>query len=192
MVIIIFNLCKNNNIIWMEWIFIAKYYVDTEELSEMFSNLIAASMNSDKLNEDHPSYVDVIKQLSPLDAKNLTMINIGGKLPIGDYIITLGKGKGGRVIEQDIFLETSEFPNHVQSISIRNLIWLGLIRRPEGSYLVNDEYYKKFEEHSIYKSVLDKLKEEQKFGLLGKEAKITLEKGIELTPYVIGFINRVL
>jgi len=40
--------------------------------------------------------------------------------------------------------------------------------------------------------VLDKLKEEQKFGLLGKEAKITLEKGIELTPYVIGFINRVL
>jgi hypothetical protein len=78
----------------MEWIFIAKYYVDTEELSEMFSNLIAASMNSDKLNEDHPSYVDVIKQLSPLDAKNLTMINIGGKLPIGDYIITLGKGKG--------------------------------------------------------------------------------------------------
>ena len=41
----------------------------------MFANLIASSMNSDKTELAHPTFVDIIKQLSPFDAQFLAQIS---------------------------------------------------------------------------------------------------------------------
>lgn len=49
-------------------IFIA---ADQELLQDMFIQLLASSMNSDKLEFVHPAYISIIKNLSPLDAKIL-------------------------------------------------------------------------------------------------------------------------
>jgi len=49
----------------------AKYHIDDELLREMFAELVACSMHSDVSNFVHPSFVEIIKQLSAADAKFL-------------------------------------------------------------------------------------------------------------------------
>jgi hypothetical protein len=51
----------------------AKYYFEEEYYKDMFSKLIIASCDKDKINAIHPSYIEIIKQLSPLDAKIISM-----------------------------------------------------------------------------------------------------------------------
>lgn len=47
----------------------AKYRIDTTELREMFSSLISASLDSQKVLSVHPAFVEIIKNLSPQDAE---------------------------------------------------------------------------------------------------------------------------
>ncbi len=44
---------------------------DERELKEMYANLLAAAMNSEIANNVHPSFVQILKQLSPDEAKIL-------------------------------------------------------------------------------------------------------------------------
>lgn len=47
----------------------AKYRIDTEELRELFANLIASSLDAKKASSVHPAFSEIIKNLSPQDAK---------------------------------------------------------------------------------------------------------------------------
>lgn len=48
-----------------------KYTFNESELSELFNNLLSSSINKDRENIIHPSFVHIIKQLSGLDAQIL-------------------------------------------------------------------------------------------------------------------------
>lgn len=45
------------------------YCFDSDELRNMYANLLSSSMQKDKKWEVHPRFVDIIKQLSPDEAK---------------------------------------------------------------------------------------------------------------------------
>lgn len=49
----------------------SKFYMNEDEIREMFSKLIASSMDKTQADNIHPSFVEMIKMLSPLDAQNL-------------------------------------------------------------------------------------------------------------------------
>ena len=49
----------------------SKYCIEKEELRYMFSNLISNSLNIEFSNEIRPIYIDIVKSLTPLDAKLL-------------------------------------------------------------------------------------------------------------------------
>lgn len=53
-----------------------KYTYDEEELREMYEKLLASAMDNRISAEVHPSFVDTIKQLSPLDAVVLNMFSL--------------------------------------------------------------------------------------------------------------------
>ena len=53
------------------------YCMNSEELRNMYANLLATSMISDKKWATHPSFVEIIKQLSPDEAKILKKISEG-------------------------------------------------------------------------------------------------------------------
>ena len=57
-----------------------KYTYDKEELRNMFLNLLASSMNKDNRDDTHPGYVEIIKQLTPLDAKVFKIIHAKGQV----------------------------------------------------------------------------------------------------------------
>ena len=44
------------------------YSIDSNEIRELYANLIAKAMNVDTSVDVHPAYIDIIRQLSPLDA----------------------------------------------------------------------------------------------------------------------------
>jgi len=44
------------------------YCMDNDELRELFASLLANSMNRDCMYKVHPSFVEIVKQLSPFDA----------------------------------------------------------------------------------------------------------------------------
>lgn len=53
------------------------YSMDSHELREMYANLLAQSMNSDTKENVHPAFVDMIKQMSPLDSRVLSYLSDG-------------------------------------------------------------------------------------------------------------------
>ena len=58
------------------------YCADAEELRNMYANLLACSMDKAQKNNVHPSFVEIIKQLSPDDARILNYMNRHCVIPI--------------------------------------------------------------------------------------------------------------
>ena len=50
------------------------YSMDSEELRNLYANLLAKAMDIDTKDFVHPSFVEIIKQMSPLDAKILDIL----------------------------------------------------------------------------------------------------------------------
>lgn len=61
----------------------SKYYIEEEELRTMFAKLIASSMDKSKQKYIHPSFVEIIKQLSSEDAVFLKEFQTYTRLPYG-------------------------------------------------------------------------------------------------------------
>ncbi len=57
------------------------YCMDNEELRDMYANLLANSMNSVVKNGVHPGFVEIIKQLSPDEAKILRHFSVHKTIP---------------------------------------------------------------------------------------------------------------
>lgn len=55
-----------------------KYTGHKEELRDMYASLIATAMDADNLLKAHPAFVEIIKQLSPDEAKIVAYMNING------------------------------------------------------------------------------------------------------------------
>ena len=124
-----------------------KYYVEEEELRNLFVNLIAKSMD-DRYNDDvNHAFVEIIKQLSPIDAYVLKKINIT-TLPVASYALPLTEGK---VDLSDYYLLDDIFDESQISISLINLKRLGLIDLPEGTYLTDSTRYEDFSRNKYYK-----------------------------------------
>lgn len=108
-----------------------RYTYDEAELREMYENLLASAMDSRISSQAHPSFVDTIKQLSPLDALVLKMFNIKGQYKCGNirFILTADESKRYTDGMPDYFVE--EFYSlgdpFLVSASIINLKRLGLI-----------------------------------------------------------------
>lgn len=57
------------------------YSMNSEELRNLYANLLANSMNIDTKDFVHPAFVEIIKQLSPADAQVLNKISSDNFLP---------------------------------------------------------------------------------------------------------------
>ena len=47
------------------------YSLDDELIREMFANLLAADMNAETKKDAHPAFVELIKEMTPADARVL-------------------------------------------------------------------------------------------------------------------------
>lgn len=107
----------------------SKYYFEEEDIRKMFANLIASSMDITKVNDVYPSFSEIIKQMSKLDAENLKLIYTGQ--PNSNLIcqINLYRSNGSFATPfTNLFIaneKTQDF--NAISASLSNLSRLGLI-----------------------------------------------------------------
>ncbi|MBU8908482.1 DUF4393 domain-containing protein [Desertibacillus haloalkaliphilus] len=99
----------------------SKYYIEDEEIRSMFAKLIASSVNSDKKDKSHSSFVEIIKQLSPFDAKNFKYLFLNTHLHIAVGKIKTKNKNGG---ENTIIENFSPFLNYTSRTKIFTLLQL--------------------------------------------------------------------
>ncbi len=125
------------------------YCLDNEELRDMYANLLANSMNSVMKNGVHPSFVEVIKQLSPDEAKILKEIYKRRTIPSVDIKYMSGKGGGITIISN--FSDIGEKAKCDEPLSIcmyfDNLARLGLIECDSQSSFTDKSKYDEIRDH---------------------------------------------
>lgn len=161
----------------------SKYCVESEEIRKAFANLISRSMNQDYSQYVHPSFADMLKQMSPLDAQNLQLFKKQKSYPICDVNCELNGAQGYNIIFHNLFIANSEQNNfELQAQSISSLVRFGLVDIPALSSLADKSVYDIFETNPIYLAVKESILEE-----IGKVS--LKKKKVDITPLGEAFIK---
>lgn len=131
-----------------------RYTGHREELREMFSNLLAKSMIKDESKLAHPAFVEIIKQLSPDEAKIFELYSDGMAKPI--IKIRMNDKNSINYIEPVKefsimpFISKCEHPDLGPSY-LNNLARLGLINFTYNSYTIAENSYEPLYDHPLVK-----------------------------------------
>lgn len=151
----------------------SKYCINEENLRNMFTSLISNSMNSDYQKDIHPSFAEIIKQMTPLDAEIIKIFKnspING-FPLGRYQLSKKRGSYSVLLEH-VFLKYITPDLDACSLSISSLSRLGLLTITYNAAFSKDQY-ELFEEHPWFKMLQNDFPNEH----------VTLHPGIvALTP----------
>ncbi|MEE3428552.1 MAG: DUF4393 domain-containing protein [Ruminococcus sp.] len=161
----------------------SKFYYEEDELRKMFERLIVNSMDSRKISNVHPSFTEIIKQLSPLDAQNLTLFRNNNHLPLCEYRSRNELKTEYNVIKSNVFLSNLNCTDiDLQGVSISSLSRLELISINYEKYITNDAMYKIFENNDFYRSISSLYK--------SLNQKIIVRKGVAIiTPLGLAFTD---
>ena len=115
------------------------YSMNSDELRNLYANLLAKSMNIDTKELVHPSFVEIIKQLSPLDAQVFKSIMEREVNPCANLRYVK---EGGSY--RELMTNVTDFqiaPQQLISVSIDNLSKQNLIYIPsDGHYTLESVY----------------------------------------------------
>ena len=133
-----------------------KYTIDIDELREMYTSLLASSMDKTKVDDIHPSFSEIIKQLQPDEAKILEYLSFHNRILKIDINIKSKNSPGYRSHIKNYSILSSltsmEFKNKI-TVYLDNLIRLSLIEIPYGISSANEELYKELTERKFIKNL---------------------------------------
>ncbi|WP_368280229.1 DUF4393 domain-containing protein [Enterocloster citroniae] len=158
------------------------YSMDSEELRNLYSNLLAKSMITDSRDSVHPSFVEIIKQMSPMDASIFDSIFKSNVRPL----INLQKNgsSGGMQPIQYHCSWIKTFSIKQVATSIDNLIRLGLIEIPYGESYATKSVYDMVKQNPLFK-----LLEQQSDGKLTYEEQYIKINDLSTLFYNICVLN---
>lgn len=133
------------------------YSMESDELRNMYANLLAKSMHIDSKKYVHPSFSEIIKQLSPVDARIFQKISDTQFFGIVDLVSESDYSKEFDMYTSYNVLETNisgfNIASHqIQSASFDLLNRLGLINIQDDS-LTDNYVYSRIELSSEYQSL---------------------------------------
>ncbi len=130
------------------------YSMDNEQLKNMYANLLARAMLKSEQSKVHPSFVEIIKQLSPNDALLFKEIMEREASPIIHLSVVQDVGNN----RYHYNLNWKDNYNE-SNVSLSNLQRLGLIEIPNKKAYSLDDVYNIVRESKGYKKVCQELKE---------------------------------
>jgi hypothetical protein len=156
------------------------FYIEEESLREMFAKLMASSMDKSKTETLHPAFVEIIKQMTPLDAANLRSVYYGNQV-VG-RILTYNKTGGFSITTDNIYVNNNVDASHdSMATSIDNLSRLNLVEVTYDRYLIAEDAY-----DEIYKSQQYKNAE-----ALGNSFKQIQESGAEFPDVPLDIVDAI-
>ena len=161
-------------------------YVTNEEIAGMYAELLAKASSKNSVNQAHPSFVNIINNMSPDEAILLRSLKNSTIIPYVCVQHTHLKKKGFQILEQVMPLVSCRdmltFPDNVNSY-ISNFSGLGLVEIRNDRYMIGDGIYEQLERmaQDKYKKVIELTKDTM---------KLECHKGqIEITTFGRMFIN---
>lgn len=128
-------------------------------IREMYANLLASSMNSVVKEGVHPSFVEIIKQISPDEAKILNYFCKKHSVPIIDFSLQKENSISIINIVKDFSnigeLVNCEYPFHINTY-FNNLVRLGLLEKRLDAALTNKTLYEPLKKHPFIQSEKEK------------------------------------
>lgn len=160
----------------------AAYQLNSEELRDMFSNLIAASVDSRINDKVHPSFSTILKDLSPEDARLFEEMYKIDTIPSVTVRIIEQKSLIGINVTENILIMGKD--NYIVAPeSLNTLSRFGLITISTDSYLSSSENLRKYEQFEKSESYLS---EKSRLPIQSAELvfdNIEAKKGkVEVTP----------
>lgn len=167
-----------------------KYTGHKEDLAEMYASLLATAMNADTRDSAHPSFVEIIKQLSPDEAKLIAYVKKHSAVqPMISVRSTIGKNAAGyyalMYYTHAVGHASCEQPGRQASYWV-NLQRLGLLELREDYILSpkNDgiDRYDEILQDEYVRSLEQKIVEDGKF--------VDIRKGsVMMTPFGLQFCD---
>lgn len=140
-----------------------RYAGHQESLADLYTNLLATSMDAKTAKEAHPAFVEVLKQLSPDEAKILKVMCRGQNFPVVSvykHVTAVRDGKE-QSTESWVLRRFSMLPYQAECqypelgpTYLENICRLGLAILPEGGWGVvsrmsGDEVYQPLFQHPV-------------------------------------------
>lgn len=127
------------------------YSMNNDELRNLYANLLSKSMNLDTKDSVHPSFVEIIKQMSPLEANLLKKFNDENKISFAIAKIRLQISESNNegiewllhIIDPKFGMRLSNYTQY--SVSLENLQRLQLIKIDYNTRFVNKSLYSEIE-----------------------------------------------
>ncbi|HHQ4535821.1 TPA: DUF4393 domain-containing protein [Aeromonas veronii] len=163
-----------------------RYTGSIDELKELYANLLASSMDKATTKNAHPSFVEIIKQLSVDEAKLLTSLISTEQEPAVTIRNNREDNSGGRdqfrnftVLGEKIGVnDYGRMPSYLD-----NLCRLGLLEIPASYSLIGEDTYKHLDEHPFVKAVCESINNQE-----GRKSEL-VHKTIIVTGLGRQFIN---
>lgn len=174
------------------------YCMDSENIREMYANLLAKSIDTETKDSVHPSFVEMIKQMSPLDAELLKLLAPSNtSLPICDLRfqkVSPSPGTGSiREFREgvDVFkhltnlvsTDGTRIDDDLIATSLENLCRLGLYIIQDDKFIIGDKIYDGFEhlplvleekeKHPNSKVIVNGIEAEYEFAILRGRGTVT-------------------
>lgn len=130
------------------------YSMNSDELRNLYANLLAKSMLTETKDSVHPAFIEIIKQMSPIDAQIFTIICKSELRPLINLQFKLNTG--GRQYIQYHCSWIGAFPIKQIATSIDNLIRLGLIEIPSSMSYSNERIYDLVKKNPLFKELEQK------------------------------------
>lgn len=130
----------------------SKYYFEEEQYRIMFSKLIASSCDKSKNSYVHPAFVEFIKQMTPLEGKIISYLDINR--PILIKVIDTSNNQRRSVANCPAILDFFDSNIYQLSTALDNLERLGLITLPNEFGLTEvPEWEEEFLQSKNYKII---------------------------------------
>lgn len=151
--------------------------MNSKVLQNLYANLLAKAMYSDTKELVHPSFLEIIKQMSPIDAKIFCIIKESNPRPLITIDIK-NKSKGGQSPFAKYCSWITEFSPEQCRLSFANLCRIGLIEIPRLSKYTNDNNYNSVRQNPAF----IKIKNECLHTITDNQEIVYVKKYIKLNP----------
>ena len=163
------------------------YSMGNDELRNLYANLLANAFLKDKSDQVHPAFVEIIKQMSPLDAQMFKALHENANVinaPIIDLQSHDTEGIGLWNIETNI--TGFSFSDHAsQAASVDNLCRLGIIAMNDNRF-INEKCYDQILTSEEYAQCYKTIEEMHKY--ISEKREIRPKKKIvEITEFGCSF-----
>lgn len=131
----------------------SRYYIEEDDIRDMFAKLISSSMDKSKNSINHPAFVEILKQMTSLDAENIFCIfnNDDKRSMIINLKNTFNDGSFS-ILVKNIFLDNPNQKNQdLLGASLVNLERLGLVKSTFDRHNSPIESYDSFKNSDLFK-----------------------------------------